>query len=185
MACNDIPFSGPLELDDQYKRFSIDSKQNQPDEWYIGRFWEYQSRWYLVCSYGSWSTGSSLVYKSWTTPSIALTPEETAHLNHHLIEIGKMAQAEESKRHSQAEIEANAIWNFASPYPLNEKQSAYLSLKKIHTYGIRFGKNPSGYDCLMIPLKKSDGTIRSLQFISVGQDGKVFKTFLTGGQKKG
>ena len=61
----------------------------------------------------------------------------------------------------------------------------YATLKKITPYFARFGKNPHGFPSIILPLINFEGTIRSLQFISVGEDNTVYKTFLEGGEKKG
>ena len=61
----------------------------------------------------------------------------------------------------------------------------YCDLKKIDPIGVRFGNNPNGYPSIIIPLRNIHGDIRSLQFISVGNDDTVYKTFLTDGEKSG
>jgi putative DNA primase/helicase len=185
MKSNGILFSGPLKMNCGIQRFSIDKKKNQPDEWYVAQLWEYKNLLYLICHYGSWSAQSKHTYKSWGNNSFDLPNEEREALNRYLENLEQIAKAEESKRHNEVAKEANETWNAASEIPLSKGHSAYLDLKRIQPYGIRFGKNPNGYDSIIVPLKNLDGFIRSLQFISVGSSQRIYKTFLSGGEKKG
>jgi putative DNA primase/helicase len=58
-------------------------------------------------------------------------------------------------------------------------------LKQVKAYGIRYGNNLGGYASIIIPLNDNEGQIRSIQYISVGSDGTIYKSFHTGGETKG
>ncbi|MEC7839046.1 MAG: CHC2 zinc finger domain-containing protein [Chlamydiota bacterium] len=101
----------------------------------------------------------------------------------------KRKREEENKalteRREAAADEAKKIWNSSSIEPENEKQQRYLYKKGIFPKGIRFGKNPEGYESIIIPIKNLQGELRSLQFISVDDEGRVYKYFLSNGEKQG
>lgn len=101
----------------------------------------------------------------------------------------KRKREEESKklavRRKIAADEAKMIWNSSNVEPQNTKQHRYLEKKGISPIGVRFGKNQQGYESIIIPIKNPQGELRSLQFISVDDDGKVYKNFLLNGEKQG
>lgn len=188
MNQNGIFFDGPIQLDGNIHRFSRDMNKKKKDEWYVARSWVFQENDYLVMCYGSWSDPEAkFQYQSWKDDFyLSHSIEERMALQQHLKEINLAAEKERLKRHEEAAIEANEIWNKASATPNTDQHKAYLRLKNVKAYNVRFGKNLKGYDALIIPLRNVEDKIRSLQFISVNQfDGSVYKLFLPGGEKKG
>lgn len=188
MNQNGIFFDGPIQLDGNIHRFSADMNKKKKDEWYVARSWVFQGNDYLIVCYGSWSDSeANFQYQSWKDDLyLCHSIDERRTLQQHLKEINLAAEKERLKRHDEAAIEANQIWDNASETPTTDQHEAYLRLKNVKAYNIRFGKNLKGYDALIIPLRNTEGKIRSLQFISVNPlDGSVYKFFLPGGEKKG
>jgi len=185
MSQNGFPIDN-IRDDGQIHRFSIDSKKGQPDEWYVARAWEHNRRPLLCCCYGSWSSGEKHYYRSWENS------QPTFHSDSEKKEFDRFhrkleEQAKKAKKLSQdkAAAEAQKIWENAHSQPPSPAHSAYVQMKGIKPCGIRFGDNPSGYAAIIVPLTNAEGQLRSLQFISVGKEGKVFKQFLPGGEAGG
>ena len=183
MSQNKIPFSDPLKTDGEFHRFSIDNKKNEPDEWYVA----YQGisskgNPYLNCTYGSWSNSDrKFRFQSWDNQRINDDERkelEAIHKKHE--EASKKLIKEEQ---DNAAKECQRIWKNAETSAPNESYSLYLDLKQVKNYGARFGKNPQGYNSIIIPLCNASGEIRSLQYISVGQ--KTYKSFHKYGEKSG
>jgi P4 family phage/plasmid primase-like protien len=184
MSINGIDCDQPIHFDGRIHRFSRDNKRNQRDEWYIA----YQGisakgNHYFVVTYGSWSDGSKFTYTSWNNKDYDEKEREELHLafqkrqeEAHLAIVEAQNQSAES---------ALQIWEGSSLEAESESYLQYATLKKITPYCARFGKNPHGLPSIILPLVNFEGIIRSLQFISVGEDGTVYKTFLEGGEKKG
>jgi putative DNA primase/helicase len=186
MRLNGIPFAGKLQCDGEIQRFSIDQKKSKKDEWYAFRVWEFRGKLYFHGFYGSWSTREKYVFQSWDQVNNGLSQREKEDLAASFREIEEKAERARKKRHEDAALEAMAIWSNALKEASSDGYRAYLKLKNIDPYTVRFGSNPNGYESIIIPLWNIDGKIRSLQFISVDQSSNtVFKTFLSGGQKKG
>lgn len=188
MAQNGLAHNAPIVADGKIHRYSIDNKKNQPDEWYVA--WEgisVKGNSYLWCVYGSWSDASKCTFRSWESAQFAsrLDDEERKafHKSHkeRMIEVERLLLEERDL----AAKKAKDIWESASQEPPGENHLRYTHKKGISPIGVRFTQNPGGYDSIVIPLRNIDEKIRSLQFISVTDDGKVYKSFLSGGQKKG
>lgn len=181
MSANGIHYDYPIHFDGHIHRFSRDSKRNQQDEWYIA----YQGlspkgKEYFVVIYGSWSDGSKFTYKSWDSHRY----DENERVEFHRALQQRQEEAAQAILHQkqQAAQVAQEIWDKSSA---TLTISPYVSLKKITPYEARFGNNPKGYPSLILPLRNVVGDLRSLQFISVGEDGTVYKTFLNGSEKRG
>lgn len=186
MESNGIPFVGPLQADGEIYRFSIDSIRSKKDEWYVARTWDFRGKLYLWCSYGSWSQDKKFTFQSWEDCTDSISADEREKINLHLKMMKQLADEARRVRHDEAAKEAQEIWDSASKTPPAEGQHiAYLQMKKVGAYGIRFGTNPHGYDSIIIPLCNVQGQLRSLQFISVSGQRESFKSFLPGGEKKG
>lgn len=188
MNQNGIFFDDPIQLDGNIHRFSADMNKKKKDEWYVARSWVFQGNDYLVMYYGSWSDPEAkFQYQSWQDNFyLSHSIDERRALEQHLKEIDLATAKERLKRHEEAAIEANEIWDSASETSITDQHEAYLRLKNVKAYNVRFGKNLKGYDALIIPLRNTEDKIRSLQFISVNLlDGSVYKFFLPGGEKKG
>lgn len=189
MSKNGIVFSGPIISDEKIHRFSSDLKKNKKDEWYIAyRGLSLNNNEYLTCVYGSWNNtktvDSKYIFNSWDEDS-AFDKVEREHLQHELQKRKKIIENELQELKSIAAIEANRIWNESKHTQPIDAHSRYCVMKKIKPLGVRFGENPQGYPSIIIPVYNVKGYIRSLQFISVSNDGAVYKTFLTNGEKSG
>ena len=185
MAKNGFPLDY-LHVDGEIHRFSIDGNKKKKDEWYVAYSWSFEGRPYLKCSYGSWS-GPEIhyQYESWENHPEKLSFELQERLDQHWRSLeGKIAQ-ERQKRQNEASVKAQEIWNNSFGEPQNAAQSSYLTLKKVQQYHTRFGRTPTGFDALIVPIQNIQGVIRSLQFISAGYKGTVYKHFLEDGEKKG
>ncbi len=193
MSENGIPFLGPVIGDGKVHRFSADSKKNKKDEWYIA--WSgisQKGNAYLICIYGSWNPSVTLeikhTFKSWHQDYL-INGEELQQLQNEVQQKQAMAAKALQEAQSAAAIEAKRIWEECKSIQPTERHLRYCYLKQINPFGVRFGKNPNGYPSVIIPLRNTQRDIRSLQFISVvisvGDNGSVFKTFLTEGEKRG
>ena len=179
MNKNGIPFQGPLITDGAIHRFSIDTKRNQPDEWYVAHLASLPSgQAYLYCSYGSWSDGTKFEYKSWNEASnkIYYSSVDRKILHSKIEENKRLVLREEQKKAEETAKKAQEIWQSSS----STGNHAYLIEKQIQAYGIRF----SDRKALLIPLKDIEGKLHSLQFI-YQENGRFLKRFLQGGKKQG
>jgi putative DNA primase/helicase len=150
MSRNGIPVQEALLWDGKPHRFSIDSKKNEPDEWYVvfvGSLPAGQP--YLCCTYGSWSEGSKFEYKSWkdTPNKVYYSPADLKILQAKLEENRRLALIEQQKRHEEAAKKAQEIWGRSSAIG----EHAYLGKKKIQAYGVQF----VGHS-LIIPIRNID-----------------------------
>lgn len=184
MAANGILCDSQLNTQGKICRFPIGSRKNK-NGWYIA--WEERSskgNYYVICIYGSWKTGEKFEYRSWLESS-TIDDNERIELQRHLKD--KREAAENAIKIEQNEVakECQQIWMSAENISPNAKHLEYLKYKGVKNYGLRFGNNEKGYPSIIIPLRNARGEIRSLQYISVGQDGIIYKTFHTGGEKKG
>jgi putative DNA primase/helicase len=117
-------------------------------------------------AFGSWKLGLS---QAWCAKDkAALSHAERLEYRARLDDIKRQREAELTDRHTKARERALAIWRLAQPV----ESHPYLSQKRVRAYGIRQYKG-----CLVIPLRDTQGTIHSLQFIDV--EGR--KRFLKGG----
>ncbi len=189
MSENGISFLESIKDDGEIHRFSMDSKKNKKDEWYVA--WSgisQKGNTYLICIYGSWSSCDTLegkyTFKSWSQDHF-LDAEERRQLHKELQLKRELAAKKLQDLRDEAALEANEIWKNCEYTKPSECHLKYCYLKKIDPIGVRFGGNPSGYPSIIIPLRNIQGDIRSLQFISVGNDGSVYKAFLTDGEKSG
>lgn len=186
MSNNGFPLKGSLNADGEVHRFSIDNTPSKKDEWYVARTWWFKGIPYLHCTYGSWKSDKKTVFQSWRDKEVGFSIIDREEFSKHVREMEKIAEEERKRRQEEAAIEAKERWDLAERAPITEGHKAYLQLKNIEPYSIRFGKNPSGHDAIILPLWNIQGAIRSLQFISVNpHDHSVYKTFLSGGEKKG
>lgn len=189
MSQNGTPFSGPIITNGKVHRFSADFKKNKKDEWYIA--WSgisQKGNAYLICQYGSWNPSVTLeirhIFKSWHQNHL-IDGEELQHLQSEVQQKQALIAKAMQEAQNAAAIEATRIWEECKNIQPTERHLRYCYLKQINPFGVRFGNNPNGYPSVIIPLRNTQGDIRSLQFISVGDNGSVFKTFLTEGEKRG
>lgn len=189
MSKNGISCLESIKDDGEIHRFSMDSKKNKKDEWYIA--WSgisQKGNEYLICIYGSWSSSSTIegkyTFKSWHHDH-CLDEEERRELQKTIQQKREIAARKLQELRDEAAVEANEIWKECENTLPSENHLKYCNLKKIDPIGVRFGSNPKGHPSIIIPLRNIQGDIRSLQFISVGIDDTVYKTFLTDGEKSG
>ncbi len=186
MADNGVPCDKQIIFDGKFHRYSKDQKRNQLDEWYIASEWispkNYQ---YVTVTYGSWSDGSKFIFHSWDKTAQLLDEKERREIHAAYQKRREEAEKLIMEAHHQAAVSAKETWEKSESTPPHDGYLAYATRKGIQPIGARFGNNPAGYPSLVIPLVNIEGEIRSLQFISVGDDETVYKTFLSGGEKKG
>lgn len=186
MAENGVPCDKQIILDGTVHRYSKDQKKNQPDEWYIGFQWISPSNYqYVTVTYGSWSDGSKFIFRSWDKTAQFLDEKERREIQAAYQQRREEAEKVIAETHRQVAMSAKEIWEKSESTPPHDGYLAYANRKGIQPIGARFGNNPADYPSLVIPLINIEGEIRSLQFISVGDEGTVYKTFLSGGEKKG
>lgn len=184
MASHELPYDGPLNTQGKICRFRIGSKKNK-DGWYVA--WDGTSNKgnvYLICIYGSWKTSEKFEYRSWSEGSL-LSEQEIIELQRLLQEKRKAVENAIKAEQNEVATECQQIWEQIEGVSPKAEHLEYLKNKGVKNYGLRFGNNEKGYPSIIIPLRNAFGAIRSLQYISVGKDGTVYKTFHTGGEKKG
>lgn len=184
MAANGIPYDQDIQFDGRIHRFSRDANRTKQDEWYIAKEGiSTKGNHYQIVTYGSWSDASQFTYKSWDNNK-SYDEKERQELHHTF----QKRQEEDARAileiRNQAAKEAEQIWQESSQ-EASDAHLKYVTLKKIIPYFARFGNNPHEFPSIILPLINIEGEIRSLQFISVGEDGTVYKSFLEGGEKKG
>jgi len=170
MRANGIPFEGPLKSDGKPHRFSIDAKQNQPDEWYVCYAGTTQrGAPYLTCMYGTWSGGQEkFIYRSYETQR-ALSDNERSHL-----------RANEEKRSRDLELKlkvekeegtrrANKKWEEAAEKATLPGHLTYLNQKQVEAFGIRYRVENDGTVVIVVPLRNIEGELQAIQ--SIHEDG--------------
>lgn len=181
MSANSIPCDQAIQFDGRIHRFSRDNRRNQRDEWYIAYTGlSDKGNEYFVVIYGSWSDGFKFTYKSWDSHNYDEKERDELHRALQKRQ-EEAAQAILIEKMRAAQV-AQEIWDKSVTSPAC---SPYVSLKKITPYEARFGSNSKGFPSLILPLRNISGELRSLQFISMGEDGTVYKTFLENGEKRG
>ncbi len=198
MDLNGIPFAGPLKITGKIQRFSRDAKTRKPDEWYVAHMGVSSRRTpYLNVDYGSWSDGSKFKYNSYIGDD-SLSSEDLQEIRERAEEAKRQSEKEIAEEHERVAVEAQKIWLAAfatpeeaaaaskiDPRPKPEDYLRYSNSKGIQVYDARFADNPNGYPSLVMRLYNIEGQTRSLQFISMDHDAKSYKTFLSGGEKRG
>jgi putative DNA primase/helicase len=189
MAENGIAFSGPLDTDGNIHRFSGGPNKGKKDEWYIAfRGTSNSGCEYLNCSYGSWKASTTVDGKHTFTSydnDCTLDFSERQQFQEEIKKKKEEAENQIKELREAAAKEAQRIWNEYEDIQALESHLEYCTAKGISPVGVRFGNNPQGYPSVVIPIRNSKEEIRSLQFISVGREGRVYKTFLSGGEKSG
>ncbi len=196
MSSNGIPFEGPIIADGKPQRFSIDAKKNKKDEWYIA--WQdlFDGREYLNCVYSSYSSSKApdkpYLFLSWEKDD-QFDKDDRVRLHQIADKNKKEANRLIKVEQDKVAIEAKEIWDASSKTPPTDSHNRYCSIKKIPYTGARFGskerstKSGEVYQApfMIIPMYNIKGELRSLQYISINNDGSSFKQFIKGGEKKG
>jgi phage/plasmid primase-like uncharacterized protein len=175
----------PIITDGKIHRYSVGNKKGQLNEWYIAfeGFTE-RGNFYLICTYGSWSKNIKYEFKSFDNNN-QFDEEERKRLHESLKKRQKEVEKQLKDERERSAKEADKIWIESHEHPPSEKYLTYPKAKSIDPLSVKFGLNPNGYPSIIIPIKNINGQTRSLQFISMGTDGRSYKTFLSGGEKKG
>lgn len=154
-----------IEADGKLRRFASNGKRGDDAGWYL-----LHGDGVPAGSFGDWRTGLAETWRA--DIGRILTPAEEAAHRARVDTMRNEREAEQAKRRAEAQARAEAIWQAASPAPVDH---AYLSRKGIKAHGAKLHDG-----ALVIPLR-ADGVLHSLQFIGV--DGS--KRFLSGGRVAG
>jgi phage/plasmid primase-like uncharacterized protein len=180
-----LELSQSMVIDGNIHRYSADGKRNKSNEWYVAHegISDHGNQ-YLICTFGSWRTDEKHVFKSWDSETTFNTEERNEFAKIYKTKIEATEKALRIK-HDEVAKEAQKIWDESFFEPPTEEYSRYINKKGIIPIGVKYGLNPNGFPSLIIPLYNIRTYIRTLQFISVDDSGKVYKSFLSGGEKKG
>jgi len=127
---------------------------------------------YCIGIVGDWRTGNQIKWSS-HDPS-KLTSKQRKDFTDRQKALSRKVERERKQRQAEARKKAAEIWKTAKPAPADHP---YLIKKQIQPHGLRVTHDGK----LIVPVRQSDGTLTSLQFIE--PDGE--KRFLTGGEIKG
>ena len=153
-----------IEPDGKLHRFSSNGKKGDDSGWYV-----LHGDSIPAGSFGDWRTGIS---QSWRADiGRALSPQEEAAHKTKIEAMRREREAEEVRRHEEAQRQAEAIWQATKPVT----EHPYLTRKGVKAYALRVKDGR-----LIVPMRDG-GVIHSLQ--SIGADGD--KLFLPGGRVKG
>ncbi len=123
-------------------------------------------------AFGSWRTGVSETWCAKETSS--LSPQERDAFTRRMKAAKAEREREEKRRQAEAQTRAQKIWEDSKPAP---DSHPYLKKKQVKPHGLRIRNG----DSLVVPLRDSKGTLRSLQFIDKNGE----KRFLAGGKVSG
>jgi putative DNA primase/helicase len=119
---------------------------------------------------GHWKTG---IKRNWSSHSRKeFTTAERAEYARRMAVAREKEQADRQQRHAEARTKAARIWRRSRPAPPDHP---YLQSKGVAVHGIR-----QHSDGLVIPLRKADGTMTGLQFVTLDS-----KKFLSGSEITG
>lgn len=156
----------------------VDDKGGKQSGWYF--IYEYRSRSgrsYFGGAYGNWKIHDSEGIKI-QCRNDGLSPDEMAEIKKKQDAARRKQASEQKQRYADNAKRAERIW---SKLPETGK-SGYLDRKGVKAYGLRFSRGS-----LVIPIRKRDGTLASLQFIQPQKDPDTGrdKHYLTGAEKRG
>ncbi len=172
-----------IRTDGKIHRYSSEGKNIKLDEWYIAHEGlSDRGNQYMICTYGSWSTGDKYTFKSWTDNEFH--PEERKMLQERLERERRESENRLKEQYHSKAQDAQSIWDKSYQIPPNQSYNEYCVKKRICPIGARFGNTPKGLPALIIDINDITGKIRSLQYIYI-EEGKTQKRFLTGGEIKG
>ncbi|MDP3089634.1 MAG: DUF3631 domain-containing protein [Nitrospira sp.] len=152
--------------DGRLHRFSSNGDPDDDAGWYI-----LHTDGIPAGAFGCWRSD---VNETWSAgPGPEATAADQANHARQLLDLRRTREEEEWRRHAEAALRAQALWNQAAPAPVSHP---YLQRKRIQSHGLRV----DGENRLIVPVMIG-GTLSSLQFIA--PDGG--KRFLPGGQVHG
>lgn len=186
MAEQGLSCDALIIADGKIHRYSADSKKNKPDEWYVAHegYTSYNN-YYFICIFGSWSEDSKYEYKSFDKEN-RYSDIEINELKRNLQKQNDLVEQTIRISQNNSALEAQQLWKTYQEAPPSNEYLSYTKLKKIEPLGeVKFGSSPQNYPSIIIPLRNVLDELRSLQYISLDQNGKSYKNFLAGGEKKG
>jgi putative DNA primase/helicase len=167
-----------IEADGKLRRFSSNGKPHDDAGWYVAF-----GDGIPAGSFGDWRSGISQTWRA--DIGRPLTPSEEAAQRANAEAARRAREAEEARRRVEAENNAAQIWESSSPAPADHP---YLAAKRIQPRGVRICRRSNlvlrEMDCdgaLVVPLKSTDGSIRSVEFIAASGN----KRFLPGATYRG
>lgn len=166
MRNNEISFDGPLICDGKLHRFSMDTKRNQPDEWYICFSGvSEKGNDYLTCVYGSWSGGQERhIYNSYESEKV-LSYDELSDIRAKEAERKVLIEQQLQVAKKERVQRAQETWEQSTNNPTLPGHSAYLQRKQVNAYDIRYRVERDGSSVLVIPLRNIEGELQAIQCI--------------------
>lgn len=163
-------YEPPLEIiPGKFHRFSVNGKRSD-DAGFCKMFEDMRGG-----IFGDFRSGAEIVWQA-EKPETMTAEQKKAHRQ--AIEAARKERELELERlREEARQRAEAIWTAATPA---NDDHPYLTRKAVNAYGLRLHKVQEG-ELLVVPMRDSAGTLRSLQFISDTGE----KRFLSGGQVQG
>lgn len=156
----DIHYLGNIVADGKIHRFASNGKGGK-NCWYV--FFG------IAGAFGDWSRD---IKEKWSIKYDHLSPEDQKRIKGQITKKKKACEESIEKGYEEIAQEANGKWQ---SYAV-EGKSNYLVRKRILASGVRFDKST-----IVVPIRDIEGKLWSLQYIH--ESG--FKSFLTGGRKKG
>lgn len=180
MHVNGISFDGSLKADGELHRFSRDSKKNQPDEWYVCYEGISQNgNPYLVCRYGTWSSGQeNYTYKSYDFGS-SFSQEELIEIRLREEERKEFFEKQQKEYRERRIKQAREAWEQSVKEPTIPAHSTYLKRKQVNAFGLRYRVKYDGTPVVVIPLNNVEGELQAIQCIQEDGTKKIY------GPKKG
>jgi len=185
MAENGLPLEGNLITDGLIHRYA-GTQKNKKDEYYVA--FEGSTSYgnpYLTCIFGSWRLGTKYEYKSFDQ-SKEYTYQERKDFETVLRQQRARIEVETELQYRKAAQKAHEIWDQLYDEPPSEEYLRYNKIKGLdYLETVRYGLCPQGLPSIVIPIHDMKNFLFSLQYISCDTQGQSFKTFLSGGKKKG
>lgn len=159
-----LPFSGLLFDDGKLHRFNADGESGQAS-WYV----LHRADRFAAGAFGCWRRQLN---QSWNSSNGAeLSPEERRELRQRLAAAQAQHKTEEQKVRSEAVLKAAQILSAASPATPDHP---YLARKHVTPHGelrviTRHPASPALEGCLVLPLRDTNGSLHTLEFIAPDQ----------------
>lgn len=185
MFSNGLPLGSTININEQINRYSADNHRSKRPEWYVAfEFLTNRGKRSFICIYGSWRTGEKHEFRSWNNSE--LDANELRDINKILKQKRELAEKLLKEEHDCAAKEAALKWEESYDVPPSDEYISYARYKGIEPIGAKFGENTNGYPAMLIDVRNARNEIRTLQWISFDSAAnKSYKTFSTGGEKRG